>query len=169
MGRSERYLTDPERQSPAGTRRSGFPTQHQHNPTALNIECQQAGTQHGPAMTKPGATQTEIERRRSEVSRLDDEIRSRIVRRAGLLAEIEELRKSAPQAHATGEGTLGERVVAFVQSRKAAVQTKDVVSHLEESGVDFNPNSVSVLLERKARPGGPLMKVGRGRYEVAHG
>lgn len=107
----------------------------------------------------------QIERRRGEVARLDQEVRERVVRRAGLLAEIEELRKSQPIVPAEAEVTAGDRVVAFVQSGTGPVKTKDVIIHLRERDVEFNPNSVSVLLERAAKPGGPLRKIGRGTYE----
>ena len=118
-------------------------------------------------MSETGTIQAQIERRRGEIARLDQEVRERVVKRAGLLAEIEELRKSQPVAPPGAEVTVGERVVAFIQSCNGPVQTKEVIVHLRESDLDFNANGVSVLLDRKSKPGGPLRKIGRGTYEVA--
>jgi hypothetical protein len=116
-------------------------------------------------MNETGTIEAQIERRRGEVARLDQEVRERVVRRAGLLAEIEELRKSQPVAPPEAEVTVGDRVVAFIQSRNGPVQTKEVIAHLSESDLDFSPNGVSVLLDRKSKPGRPLRKIGRGTYE----
>ena len=119
-------------------------------------------------MSETGTNQDKISRRFKELARVDDQIADLTVRRAGLMAEVEVLRRGAPAVTERGGAlSLTEQILGRVESCEGAISVQAVAAHLVANGVSADSNRVSAILGRNAGPGGRVRRVRRGLFEAA--